>query len=174
MVLSMISSSLAVTAQDGQYIDWSTARKLTWNDYLASPDKHSDAAATTSTALGIEYRLRNNNVTHTIICRFSKIKSWGRFKTDYILAHEQGHFDITEVFARKLHKAMMAYEFNTASYKNDLNKIYEDVVKEKQDFQIAYDIETQHSQNKEKQKEWQKKIEKMLDDYKEYANYNLE
>jgi len=172
LVLSLISSSLLIAAQDSQYINWSTARKLSWNDYLASPDKNSDAAATTSTALGIEYRLRNNNVSHSIVCRFSKTKSWGRFKTDYILAHEQCHFDITEVFARKLHKAMMEYEFNSASYKNDLNKIYEDIVKEKQDFQNEYDLETQHSQNREKQKEWQKKIEKMLDDYKEYAMYN--
>lgn len=158
--------------QDDEFIEWSADRKLTWKDYLASPDVRSDAAATTSTALGIEYNMKNNSVSHKIVCRFSKTKSWGRYKTDYILAHEQCHFDITELFARRLNKSMMEYQFNSTTYRNDLNKIYEDIVKEKQEFQLLYDRETDHSKIKEKQIEWQKKIEKMLDESKNYAHYN--
>ena len=168
----IFSTTLFVAAQEDEYIEWSMDRKLTWKDYLASPDIRSDAAATTSTALGIEYNMKNNSVSHKIVCRFSKNKSWGRYKTDYILAHEQCHFDITELFARRLNKAMMEYQFNSTSYKNDLNKMYEDIVKEKQDFQLLYDKETDHSKIKEKQQEWQKKIEKLLDEYKDYSHYN--
>ena len=46
-------------------------------------------------------------------------------KTDYILKHEQGHFDIAEIFARKLNKKMSEYKFNKTTYKTDLKNIYD-------------------------------------------------
>jgi hypothetical protein len=55
--------------------------------------------ALTSTALGIAYKVSHGELTYEITCSFSKDKSWGLLKTPYILAHEQGHFDITEIYA---------------------------------------------------------------------------
>jgi predicted secreted Zn-dependent protease len=86
--------------------------------------------------------------------------------------HEQGHFDITEIFARKLNKAMSAYHFNQNTYRKDLNKIYQDIIKEKDNMQDQYDHETNFSRNKEKQMEWLKKIQTMLEELKEYDNYS--
>jgi len=40
-------------------------------------------------------------------------------KTDYLLNHEQRHFDIAEIFARKLRKELEEYTFN----KNNLKEI---------------------------------------------------
>src|SRR2546423_4065612 len=86
----------------GEYIPWRPARRLTWDDYQCDPVRNTDAVASTSTSLGISYQLVDSKLTYHITCGFSKSKSWGLLKTDYILAHEQGHFDITEIFARKL------------------------------------------------------------------------
>ena len=94
---------------------------------------------------------------------FQKPRSWGRSKTDYILNHEQGHFDIAEIFARKLNKKMSEYQFNKTTYKNDLKNIYDGITTEKEVFQDQYDKETDHSRKKEQQAEWLKKIEKMLE-----------
>ena len=93
-------------------------------------------------------------------------------KTDYILSHEQGHFDIAEIFARKLNKKMSEYRFDKKTYQKDLNKIYHDILDEKEKMQNDYDKETNHSINKEKQAEWLKKIAKMLEEYKDYADYD--
>jgi len=171
--LILIFSPLFILAQDKneELIDWNSGHRLIWNDYKGAPDLNSDAAATTTSYLGIEYNLRNNKVTYKIACRFSKNKSWGLYKTDHILGHEQGHFDITEIFARSLNKKTGEYVFNKNSYQQDLQKIYNDIVKEKEILQNQYDKETDFSRNKEKQAEWLKRIKEMLEDLEDYAGY---
>jgi hypothetical protein len=165
---------LAMNAQDksDELMDWASSRRLTWSDYKADPNPNSDAAASTTTLIGIEYKMNNGNFDYSITCKFSLSRSWGLHKTEYILAHEQGHFDIAEIFARKLHKAMGEYTFNSRTYQKDLRKIYQDIMKEKEDFQNTYDRETNHSIKKDKQAEWLVKIAGMLEDYKGYAGYN--
>jgi len=148
--------------QDEQFIEWSAASRLSWNDYLAKPSSSSDAAAITSTALGLEYHVRNNILTYKITCRFSKTRSWGKYKTDYILEHEQGHFDITEIYARKLDDAIREYNFNPKKFKTDLDQIYKEIMDEKEEVQNRYDLETDFSRNPEKQAEWLRKIQKEL------------
>lgn len=154
-----------------EVLKWSPTRKLTWADYKASPDPSSDAAASTTTYLSIEYNITSNSFGYAIKSHFSKDRSWGRHKDAYILSHEQGHFDIAEIFARKLHKEMSEYKFNSRTYQKDLKKIYEEVTDEKEEMQNEYDRETRHSINKEKQAEWLKKIGKMLEEYAGYADY---
>jgi hypothetical protein len=161
----------ASLAESEETIAWQPARRLSWADFKANPDPTSDAAASTTTLVGIEYNISNNNLGYTINCRFSKDRSWGLHKTPYILAHEQGHFDIAEIFARKLNKAMSEYEFNKKSFQKDLKKIYEDIMKEKEEWQEKYDKETRHSINKQRQAEWLEKIAKTLDEYAAFASY---
>lgn len=158
-------------AQNDQFIEWSPLKRLTWNDYLAKPSSSTDAAAITSTALGVEYHIKNNALTYTITCRFSKTNSWGRHKTDYILLHEQGHFDITELFARKLAKELKEYRFDPRKYQDEVTQIYKRLMDEKEEYQNKYDKETDFSRNKEHQAEWLEKIKDELDELDEYANY---
>lgn len=162
---------LVGVTQNSHLIQWSAERKLNWKDYLAKPDTRSGAAASTSTQIGFEYHVRDNQLTFSITCFFSKEKSWGRYKNDYILSHEQGHFDIAEIFTRKFYKAVKEYQFNERSYKTDLRSIYTNAMKEKERFQQQYDNETDFSRNKPKQKEWLKKIEILLEETKGFAGY---
>ena len=92
-------------------------------------------------------------------------------KTDYILAHEQGHFDITEIFARKLNEALQNYDFNRKNFKKDINDIYQSIVKEKEEYQKAYDEESDHSRNRKVQYDWLEKIDKLLEETDPYAAY---
>jgi predicted secreted Zn-dependent protease len=154
-----------------EVISWSDSRKLTWSDYKANPNPESDAAASTTTVLSIQYKISTDKFSYTIQSSFSKSKSWGRHKSDYILSHEQGHFDLAEIFARKLHRKMSEYKFNRKTYQKDLNKIYQEVVDAKEEMQNEYDEETNHSINKEKQAKWLEKIEKMLEETADYADY---
>ena len=163
--------SLAQDANE-ELIAWSPHYKLTWADYKARPETGSDVAATTTTYIGIEYNINASGFSYKIQCRFSKDRSWGLHKTPYILSHEQGHFDIAEIFARKLHKAMRAYRFNQRTYQHDLKTIYEKLMNEKEAMQDEYDRETNHSINREKQAAWLIKIEQYLDDYRDYAAYH--
>jgi len=152
------------------FIDWSKKR-LEWADYLCEPDPSSDAAATTTTYLGVEYKISKSVFSYRIACRFSKEKSWGLHKTSYILAHEQGHFDITEIFARELNKRLSKYNFNKRTFQDDLKKIYDRVMEDKEDFQREYDEDTDYSRNRARQLAWLEKIENILEETEEYAYY---
>jgi len=163
---------LIVAAQD-ESIQW-TSRKLTWDDYLAKPSVSDEAAAITSTGIGVEYIVRNNQLSYKISCLFSKNKSWGRYRSEYILSHEQGHFDITEIYARKLARAIEEYEFNPKTYKSDLNSIYKLLMTEKEKYQEQYDHETDYSRDRINQGLWLQKIQSELDELKDWANYGSE
>lgn len=167
----LIPSALFAQSSDEEVLEWNASRRLSWADYKASPNPESDAAASTTTYLGIDYDITSNSFRYKIYSRFSKTQSWGLHKTAYILTHEQGHFDIAEIFARKLYKKMSDYTFNKKTYEKDLKKIYEDVTKEKEEMQNKYDKETNHSINKEEQADWLKKIAAMLDEYADWADY---
>jgi hypothetical protein len=157
---------------DGEeLLRWNANKRLNWSDYKATPNPDSDAAASTSTILSIEYKMSSSSFGYVIKSYFSKTRSWGLHKTPYILSHEQGHFDIAEIFARKLHKEMSNYVFNKKTYQKELKKIYAEISEEKDEMQNEYDKETNHSINKEKQAAWLKKIETLLKEYEPWSNY---
>jgi hypothetical protein len=157
--------------EDEEYIPWLDSRRLGWEDFQGEPRSQNEAVASTSTSLGISYQVKNNRLNYQITCNFSKVKSWGLLKTDYILAHEQGHFDITELYARRMHEALSSYKFNKKTFRADVNKIYQEVVKGKEAMQATYDGETDHSRNRRQQMLWLSKIEKMMEETSVYSNY---
>ena len=167
LILPLIISILV----DDDYIKWQETRKLTWDDFKAEPIKMGNTAAMTTTKLGFSYNIANGKVTYNIDCRFDKNRSWGLVKNDWILKHEQGHFDISEIFARRLNKAVNEYQFSRTSFQKDLDNIYKSIVDEKEKFQQLYDNETDYSRNKDKQEEWFERIDAELKQHKVWAGY---
>jgi hypothetical protein len=172
-LLVFISSLLFLSfteRKNEDYITWNSDKKLSWDDFkMDSPSSTRDAALTT-TFVGFSYSRTRDIITFDIECKFQKSRSWGRLKTDYILNHEQGHFDIAEIFARKLNKEITLFLAKSKQHE-ELNKIYTKVMNEKRDTQQQYDDETNHSINKTQQAAWDKKIEEMLEELKEYDDY---
>lgn len=79
--------------------------------------------------------------------------------TDYLLKHEQGHYDISVIAAQEFYREL--FKLN-ASTSNDLNtsiQTLNDSIQQKIiDANDRYDIKTNHSQDKTKQDEWNKAI----------------
>jgi len=173
MILQILSFSISFlfSVTQSNLIQWSSERKLTWQDFKAPPDKNSTNAALTSSRINIDFGYSSSGLKYNIKCRFDQNLSWGRIKNDYILAHEQGHFDIAEIHARKLHKTLKAYKFNSRTVSKDVNEIYGAIMKEHHAYQSQYDTETDYSRNAEKQNQWHDKIEQALDSLDEFANY---
>src|SRR5689334_12495496 len=136
---------LFVLPKEENIIEWSASRKLTWSDFKGSPDPSSTNAALTNSTITVEFGYNNKGLTHTIKCRFNKLLSWGRIRNDYILNHEQGHFDIAEAHARLLHKNLLDYTFNSKTVSDDINRIYSDAMKLHVTMQKEYDEVTNHS-----------------------------
>src|ERR1700733_10251558 len=102
----LVISLCSFETKSSSLIDWSADKRLTWSDFKARPDENSPNAALTGTNIQFDFAYSSQTgFTYHITCRFDKNKSWGRVKTDYILSHEQGHFDIAEIYTRKLCKA---------------------------------------------------------------------
>ena len=165
------AEKIFLVKEKANMIPWANHNRLTWEDFLCEPKRGTDAVASTSTSLGIAYQLEKGKLNYHISCQFNKEKSWGLLKTDYILAHEQGHFDITEIFARKLYEALQNYEFNKRTFKKDISEIYQSIVRQKEEFQKAYDGETDHSRKRSVQYDWLEKIDNLLVETEVYANY---
>ena len=171
ILLVLFPFFLTAPIADGNLIDWSASRKLTWSDFKSKPDPSSANAALTSSTINVEFGYNKNGLKHSITCRFDKSKSWVRVKNDYILNHEQRHFDLTEAYARELHKELQEYVFKKETVSDDLNKIYGRVMRQLVDAQDQYDKQTDHSLDSAKQNAWNSKIGAMLtglEDYKEY------
>ena len=167
----LILPLLVLSQLEDDHIKWQEDRKLTWDDFKAAPLKIGSTAAMTTTHLGFSYNITNGKITYKIECRFEKNKSWGLVKNEWVLKHEQGHFDVAEIFARKLNKSISEYRFNKNSFQKDLDSIYKSVVTEKEKYQQQYDDETDYSRIKLKQEEWLKKIEGELKQTKSWAGY---
>ncbi len=175
MIFSLIITFLfgiqTTVSEKTELIDWSEKRKLTWTDFKGTPDPASPNAALTSSSINIDFEYDQQELKFYIRCRFNTVKSWGKVKTDYILAHEQGHFDIAELYARKMFKALKAYKYNPKTISDDINRIYQEIMTSHHQFQSAYDRETDHSRIPDKQAEWEKKINdelKALEAFKDY------
>jgi hypothetical protein len=172
-VFSLLLLCITVIQSNNQ-IPWSASRKLTWSDFKGNPDPHSSNAALTSSNINIEFGYDEKGFQYSIKCRFDKDRSWVRIKNNDVLVHEQGHFDIAEVYARKLNKLMKAYQFNAKTASSDVNQLYENTMKQHRQTQIQYDQETDYSRNKLKQEEWLKKITDDLTSLEAFANYQQE
>jgi len=158
--------------QKNSLIEWKEGSRLTWDDFKQKPDPGSTNAALTGSSIKFNFRYSDNNLEYHVQCLFDKNSSWGRVKTDYILSHEQGHFDITEIYARKLNKALKEYVIkNPDNLSKDLNRIYQNEMKELNEFQNKYDKETNFSINKNEQSEWLVKISSELKELEGFADY---
>jgi hypothetical protein len=161
----------ATMQQQNNLIDWNASRKLTWEDFKGPIDAESKNAALTSSSINIEFGFDDEGLEYSIKCSFNKQKSWVRVHNNEVLAHEQGHFDLAELHARKLFKAMKGYKFNAKSVSDDVNKIYDSLMNVHHAAQNLYDQETDYSRNKVKQEEWQKKIADDLKALQQFASY---
>ena len=152
-------------------IEWSANAKLNWSDFKGRPNKLSPNAALTDSGMSIELNCDDRTSEVIIKCFFNRNKSWSKEKeSDYLLEHEQLHFDITELFVRKLRKQLNDLGNDCKRLNAHVEKYYNENYKEFVAYQDAYDRETKHSLDREKQKLWKEKIARELDRLKPYAS----
>lgn len=146
-------------------INWSPEYKLTWQDFQGPIDRSSKGVAATHSGLISSASLSpDNTVTITVRSVFLRSSSWVKpeGRTADILRHEQGHFDITEIYARRANAAFRKHTFTRKNFNKDISRIFNTYVEESNRLQQQYDLETNHSINEVRQKEWNEKIAQWL------------
>ncbi len=166
LILSIFFTSFTYS-QDNSTIVWEESKKLTWNDFQGVTDSINFGKAKTS------YRIRinpeevtvdeNDNIqgyeNMTVQAEFDKKHSWSLAKFDtVVLAHEQLHFDIAELYARKIrrqfYKNILAKRKTYERFWADYKVLWEEC----SIFQNKLDAETNHGRNKEQNKLWRKLV----------------
>lgn len=177
----LILFNLVSMAQENleEYIPWEANTPLTWADFKADNSNKESILAHANTTykieiLPIEIQVdEDDNVFNykelTAIAYFFPKESWVVKPTKELLAHEQLHFDIGEVFARKIRAEFEQLKAKKILGFTDFQKTYTTYWQACEELQHEYDLASQHGFDKENQAAWQTKIENLLIEYKDFS-----
>lgn len=143
---------------------------LTWNDFKGKPVKSSKYAAKTNSGYNYNVFLQGDSMSIVLPCLFYPKSSWVKkeLKSSYLLKHEQIHFDITELFVRKMRKDLQAGRYTIKNFEKSAIKIIKKYQKQSAVFQNKYDKQTNHSINKSEQERWNTLVQKGLKELESY------
>jgi hypothetical protein len=157
-------------------IEWSKDRKLTWNDFQGSVpyDIEDQTAAATYCGIGFETSNVTSNISDLKIKVYNTFytgKSWVRpeERNTEILEHEQGHFDLCELYTRKLRERLTTARLDSRNLRNSLANIYEEVQREYRERQEKYEDETGHGVKRDQQIRWQNELDQELTDTEKWS-----
>jgi len=160
-------------------ITWNKYRKLKTSDFQAKRSRgNKNTAATTASAFGFNITDKNGHISGNIFVRFYKDDSWWNPENEtsrrkqLILKHEQLHFDICELYGRKLYREIMKLKSKNQLNSRNLDRLHKRLEKEYHHFQDLYDKETDHSLNADAQRKWNKKVDKELRALDKYSGYH--
>ena len=171
-----------------EFILWQENKKLKIQDFRA--DNKDTIKVNRQQFLGaisairIEYssfqRNKNSVPDFSIKTYFDPNESWMLLKNDYVLQHEQIHFDLTELYARKMRKSVESLRqknvTNISIYRKKIQ--HWNVMKEKASNQFDADNQDYYIkigqkilfQKNPKQEAWKKKVDRELFQYSLFKN----
>jgi len=166
---------LAAQDQSDNLIPWNS-QKLVWPDFKGEPDASSEYKALTQWRLSYDFQVAISNGAASIARSnvktfFSRNDSWTKSSTGstQLLEHEQGHFDLAEVYARKFRKDLVDYTFKTDKYQKELEGLFNKILAACDKAQTKYDKETKHGIVEAEQASWNEKIKADLEKLSEFA-----
>jgi hypothetical protein len=142
--------------------------QLSWNDFKGVPPKNAQHFASVNSGMG--YRLVSKNrdgklaIDVDVTTYFYPQLSWKKNSNENnqdLLKHEQLHWDISELYARKLRAAYKKY-IPQKNPKKEVDYIFRKFEKERQQTQKAYDLESNHGLLKDAQEKWSAQIREEL------------
>jgi hypothetical protein len=147
-------------------VGWSAAMPLQWSDFAGQPDSPDEIYAA-ATYAGLEMRVaevtRSGQVVYRVRAIFDRQRSWvhPHRMDEYVLAHEQLHFDIAEAYARRLEKKLNAMNLKVKD-KEVAKKLLQRYNEVQRQDQQRYDKECVHGLNTQKQAEWRQRFDREL------------
>jgi hypothetical protein len=174
-LLSTIVCFLIVLSSFSQQsiIKWTPDTQLTWDDFN---EKKGSKLAYSAVAIKLKPIISTTKrIKLEVYAYFDKSMSRTGIYDAKVLEHEQFHFLIGELFARKLRKKILYYgKAKFFKDRNEFNRIYKANYTEYLAYQKLYDKETVHSVDQEAQKRWEEKIWQELKEYAQFSNKIIE
>lgn len=158
---------------DEEKIQWNEDRKLTWSDFRGTPKSWGTYVASTSSGISFSYSIGVSRGTldlnYSVESNFYPQSSWYNPEEvdDYILRHEQTHFDISELHARMFRKQLEETKFDLDP-QQELSDLYEEIEQARRAMQQLYDKETDHSNIKVAEERWVRYVAGQLQEYERW------
>lgn len=152
-----------------KYIEWKEHEKLSWDFFNGKPAEDAFGDAGTAVKIKAKPYVVHGEIYYSVYALFNKKKSWCKGKSEELLAHEQLHFDIAELTARKIRRAVEQLKDDNITNLKTYNKTIKKILIKSNDFDAQYDKDTFHGLVQKKQQEWQKNVSEQLSALKTYA-----
>ncbi|MBC7220884.1 DUF922 domain-containing protein [Candidatus Bipolaricaulota bacterium] len=173
-----VDPGLALGGDPG--LPWSADRPIGWDDFWAPPpsDRDPGAAAAIATVLAYDLtavaardpgtgRWQARIASLTVTNEMERDRSWAlpERRTAAALAHEQGHFDLAEVYRRILERELQGLSgdgWTAAEAEQALRtrarEAFQRVTARQSEVQARYDRETDHGRDAARQADWEGRI----------------
>ncbi len=163
----------SIPSDSCQYICWNENRELNWDDFQGSiPNSTSLEGyyAITSGDIQVLTIVRSEIPEFIIKVRFSKNRSWTKGNSKELLKHEQTHFDIVELYARKVRSSIGSLQQRDITSREIYTAEIADLIKQKNIRQDDFDQETRFGNNSEAQERWELRLQKELTNLSNYKS----
>ncbi|WP_116125765.1 hypothetical protein [Lewinella sp. IMCC34183] len=174
-----ITADVISLPDPGRYEDeilWHPARRLAITDFKGGTEKRPATAATFST---FRYRTEGSPVfpnRYTVVAETYFDTRSSYFKPSeldsFVLAHEQLHFDLSELYVRKFLARVDSSGANLPQFVAQADALFQEVSRELQRKQDAYDAEVYDAPDR--QADWAEWVATQLRAYKAYAEKVLQ
>ncbi|HEX2900698.1 MAG TPA: DUF922 domain-containing protein [Bacteroidia bacterium] len=171
LLVALPTLSAAPTPQaaiDGE-IRWTKDSRLGWEDFQAKPDRLSNMDALTESGITFSWSCDYRGFSVEAYAIFVPSGSWVKEPTPSLLLHEQGHFDITEIHARKLRKFFAEHPNPCRLGKSGIDNAAKAIIAANYQLQNEYDEATNHGESNRMQREWLTRIATELEALEPWA-----
>ncbi|MFK7972224.1 MAG: DUF922 domain-containing protein [Bacteroidia bacterium] len=150
-------------------IAWQTDQPLQWSDFKGAVPFGMLFDAQSFSGIGYSYTpVRKGEevvIEWEVTAYFDPNVSWVRYdsKSQGLLKHEQGHFDIAEIFTRDMRQKLNSIDLNVENVKYHMEASLAEVLANMQAYHHAYDTDTHHGTDQEQQLYWNDMIKSELE-----------
>jgi len=162
-------------SKDGGIV-WDRARPIRWIDFEGTAPETGAEGAQTGYSLLYGVTCTGAAFDYDVSAVFLPRRSWVRAlvladpdEARRTLRHEQTHFDITEVHARRLRKALHDIYDPCRNGRAEVSVDAERVIAAEADAQVRYDDETRHGLEAPRQRAWDRDVAGWLSELDAYA-----
>jgi hypothetical protein len=157
-ILTSRAAAQVVPYNKKDFVEWNAFYDLKWDDFRGNPPEDAAGDAATSLQIKAQPFMIKNRVRYDVYVLFNRNKSWARAQAPQLLEHEQLHFDLAEVYARRIRRKIVELTQEGLKDVNLFNEAIHEILQESNAADQQYDTETLHGALDKKQEEWRKKI----------------
>jgi hypothetical protein len=168
ILIALLTAMAAYGQSTPRILRWEQHPALGWDDFKGRARRNTgEPSAVTDTGFRVQLECRGGALDIRVVTEFYVNSSWvktGR-KSAELLRHEQGHFDITELFARKMRKAIRDAKIGCEDDRRAEaagKRIFDQLDQEWEKAEKQYDAETSDGTDLAKQKEASERIGREL------------